>query len=98
MRQLVTRVHVNDDEGRDHVFFPGEKVPEWAAKQMGDHCWVDDGDSTSEVEVPPKSGKGSGLAAWAKYADAHGVAVEDDDTRDDIIAQLVAGGIPVGDE
>lgn len=35
--------------------------------------------------APPKSGSGSGRAAWAAYAGSLGVDVADDMTRDDII-------------
>ena len=38
-----------------------------------------------EDEVPPRSGKGSGLTAWKAFADAHGVSYPEDASRDDII-------------
>lgn len=37
-------------------------------------------------EEPPRSGKGSGLDAWATYARQLGHAIPDDASRDDVIA------------
>lgn len=39
---------------------------------------------------PPRSGAGSGAQAWRDYAASQGVGVEQDATRDDIIAVLDA--------
>lgn len=44
--------------------------------------------------MPPRSGKGSGLVAWAEYARNLGVEVEDDANRDDVIAALELAGHP----
>lgn len=44
--------------------------------------------------VPPKSGKGSGVAAWKTYATDKGFEFDDDVTREEIIAALEADGIP----
>lgn len=49
----------------------------------------------SALPVPPRSGPGSGATAWAEYAAAHGVNVEDGAGRTDIIAALTAAGVPV---
>ena len=38
-RELNTFVHVSDDAGEAHVFGPGDKVPAWASKKIGDHCF-----------------------------------------------------------
>jgi hypothetical protein len=46
-------------------------------------------ESTDAVVEPPRSGKGSGRDAWALFAANHDVEVDDEDTRDDIIAALV---------
>jgi hypothetical protein len=43
-------------------------------------------------DEPPRSGKGSSKDAWAAFAATHGVAVDDEASRDDIIAALVAAG------
>lgn len=37
------------------------------------------------VEVPPRSGRGSGIDAWRAFAQAAGVTTPADATRDDII-------------
>lgn len=46
------------------------------------------------VTVPARAGRGSSRDAWAAYAAREGVAVGDDDTREDIIAALDAAGVP----
>jgi len=43
------------------------------------------GSGELSVQAPPRTGKGSGRAAWAAYAEASGVDVDPDATRDDII-------------
>lgn len=35
---------------------------------------------------PPRAGRGSGLDSWRAYAESLGLLVEDDATRDDVIA------------
>lgn len=52
-------------------------------------------DEADPSAVPPKAGPGSGQRAWAAYAKANSVDVDDDTKRDDIIAQLEAAGVPV---
>jgi hypothetical protein len=42
---------------------------------------------------PPRAGAGSGRDVWAKFAEAHGVHVEDEDKREDIIGALVEAGV-----
>lgn len=44
-------------------------------------------------EPPPQSGKGSGRDSWAAYAQAHGIAVTDEMSRDEIIAAAAAVGL-----
>jgi hypothetical protein len=48
-------------------------------------------DSSADGE-PPRSGKGSSKDAWASFASQHGVGVDDEDSRDDIVAKLIAAG------
>lgn len=43
---------------------------------------------------PPKAGPGSSRARWVEYAAAYGIAVTDDETRDEIIAACEAAGVP----
>lgn len=45
-------------------------------------------------DVPPRGGAGSGRDAWAGYAARHGVVVDDEDSREDIIAALDEAGVP----
>lgn len=94
-RELASYVHVYDDKGEAHAFGPGDEVPAWAAKQMGDHCFVSAG-ADGQTGEPPRSGKGSGKEAWAEFASHHGVEVTDEDTRDDIVARLADAGIVEG--
>ena len=54
-----------------------------------------DPDSADHLPVPPRSGAGSGAAAWAVYARASGLDVPADAGRADIIAALTAAGLPV---
>ena len=91
-------VYLSDEEGTVHRFLPGDEVPGWAAKLMGDHCFAGSADDLAEVESsgpPPRAGKGSGEAAWRSYAEAQGVDVSDAEGRDDIIDALDAAGVPV---
>lgn len=34
MRELITNVHVRDEDGVDHVFRPGDVLPDWAFAQV----------------------------------------------------------------
>lgn len=48
----------------------------------------------AEPTPPPKAGKGSGEDAWRTYADAVGVEVPADASRDDVIAAIETAGKP----
>lgn len=100
MGALVSTVWVhNDEKGTPNAssFGPDDEVPEWAARQMGAHCFEDGEhpfpDAPDAGGIPPKAGKGSGLEAWQKYAKTNGFEVGDAG-RDEIIAALDAEGIP----
>jgi hypothetical protein len=54
---------------------------------------AEEDETTDAVVEPPRAGKGSSRDAWALFATNHGVQVEDDDTRDDIIAALADAGV-----
>lgn len=106
MGGLAYTVHVVDDKGRFVAFGPGDDVPEWAAKQMGAHCFEDGEhpypDAGKPVDQqreagtpPPKAGKGSGTAEWAAYAAEQGVDVPEDATRDAIVQAVADAGKPV---
>ena len=43
---------------------------------------------------PPLTGRGSGREAWAAWASANGVDVNDDASRDNIVEALKTAGIP----
>lgn len=40
---------------------------------------------TSDGEVPPRSGRGSGLTAWQQFLDGQGITYPADATRDDLV-------------
>lgn len=50
---------------------------------------VGDG-SGSDIEAPPRSGRGSGVEAWRAFAEQHEVEVAADASREDIIAACEA--------
>ena len=115
MAGLIAHVHVVDDEGDNHVFGPGDALPDWALARIGSHCF-DGGEhprpelaepvahdapkgtqepgKPADSEIPRKAGPGSSTDAWAAYAAKHGVAVDADPKRDEIIAALEAANIP----
>lgn len=98
MKKLVSHVHVYDKDQNPVVFGPDDDVPAWAAKQMGPHCFADEGGEPSDREVgsvPPKAGAGSSKDAWAAYASEQGVDVEADASRDQIIQAVQDAGKPV---
>lgn len=107
-------VHVNSSDGTLHSFLPGESVPEWAEKLLGDHCFSGHEDLFSEdgkplsvkptaeavvkaavEDAPPQAGPGSGREAWAAYAKKHGVEVDDEVSRHEIIEACRKAGVPV---
>ena len=47
--------------------------------------WTIEGASAEPAAEPPKTGKGSGVDAWAAYAETVGVSIPDDATREHII-------------
>jgi hypothetical protein len=99
-------VHLVKD-GVTQSFMPGDEVPEWAAKLITnpnvlavDDVASDEPSGSSEAASdddapPPRYGKGSAQKAWAAYAVAHGVDVDDDTPRDEIIAACEDAEVPV---
>lgn len=77
------------------MFGPGDTVPEWAARQMGAHCFVDgehpypDDAAPGGLEEPARHGKGSSLDAWVAFAAEKGHDVEPGTSRDQVIADLI---------
>lgn len=96
---LIATVHVLGDDGARRVFGPGDDVPKWAALKMGAHCFeggvhpYPDGAGASVEGPPAKAGPGSSKAAWLAYAAGHGVELDGELGREDIIAALDAAGI-----
>lgn len=103
-------VHVRDEHGDLHAFLPGDEPPAWAAKLMGRHCFVGAAPisepapevsrpsaSTPAVggEPPPLAGAGAGRDVWSEYAAQHGVSVDDEWKRGQIIDACRNAGIPV---
>lgn len=64
-----------------------EETPALRKAVTNPRAWVGDPDSQESGE-PPRSGRGSSVEAWRDYAVVAGVEVEDDATRDDIIAAV----------
>jgi hypothetical protein len=107
MPKLAITVHVFDPEtGRTSVLNRGTEVegralalisnpdvwedPDEAAAALADlESEASQGDSVE----PPRAGAGSGRDVWAKFASDHGVHVEDEDKREDIIAALAEAGV-----
>jgi hypothetical protein len=58
---------------------------------------VFDAEDDAQLEIvgeePPRSGKGSGEAAWRAFAEANGVQVSENDGRDEIIAACQDAGV-----
>ncbi|MGC4886694.1 hypothetical protein [Micromonospora sp. DT227] len=52
-----------------------------------------DGDKPARIPAPRRSGKGSGVDAWAAFAATQGVEVEADASRDEIIAACEQAGV-----
>lgn len=72
-------VHVHDEAGELHSFLPGQKVPAWAEKLLGDHCFKgyvfegdeplpDEDDDTSDDAADDDGDDGDDLAVPTKRA------------------------------
>lgn len=97
-RKLVSTVYVHEEDGTYKVYGPDDDVPAdvakrinnpkaWGASETADESVSDDAD---ESGLPPKGGQGSGVDAWLAYADAEGIDVPEDASRDDVIAAVEA--------
>lgn len=103
-KKLAVNVIVVGEDGSPVALLAGDKVPDWASEQVGDHCFEGHGDNNeglpAELEseegsgIPPKSGRGSGAKAWVGYAQANGLDVDENASKDDIITALEAAGVP----
>lgn len=100
MRELVRTVWVTDKRGRPHKFGPDAPPPAWAAAKIRNpKAWSAAPEpkrkETAAASVdgpPPRSGAGSGGAAWRAYAARHGVDGEGL-SRDELLAELVERGV-----
>ncbi|MEU3528826.1 hypothetical protein AB0E62_34095 [Streptomyces sp. NPDC038707] len=97
-------VHVyvtNKDGTRRQWLQPGDEVPSWArldkrnmqGEQQQARTAASDQTQGGEVTEPARSGKGSGVKEWRAYAEARGVTVDPDMSRDDIIAACERAGV-----
>lgn len=73
-------VIVRDEEGRVHWTSPDSEIAKRAAEA--------EAAKAAETPEPPRGGAGSGVDAWRDYAIQTGVELDDDMSRDDIIAAV----------
>jgi hypothetical protein len=67
MSDLVSHVHVFDEHGEPAVFSPeDDEIPEWAASQMGAHCFTDGKHPFPDSDYPGKPEKTAAKAAASK--------------------------------
>lgn len=97
-KTLISHTHVLGEDGRAVHFAPGDTVPAWARKLLvNPKLWGDASEPTAPdpvtVEVPAKSGPGSGKEAWTAFAEARGVGLDSAMSRDDIMAACAAAGV-----
>lgn len=96
-RRLSSHIHVYNDEGVAEEFFPGDDVPAWARDRISNpDVWEDEIAEEIQPQDPPRAGRGSGRDEWVAFAESHGVTVDDDDSRDDVIAALGERGVIEG--
>jgi hypothetical protein len=93
MSKLIGNVFV-ENEWYGPAYGNADQVPaDIAAKIPNPKAWADgelpDGPIFTDVE-PPRTGRGSGVAAWRAHAEGLGITVPDDADRDDIVALVDA--------
>jgi len=105
MAKLNTFVHVvstaEDGSQQSGTFGPADDLPAWAAKAITNpDVWEGDppaaepatpaADASADLVEPPRTGKGSGVEAWRKYAEELGwfESIPAEAGRDDIIAAV----------
>lgn len=55
MADLVTFVHLTDEDGISHGFGPGDEVPAWAVEKITNpDVWAGDAPTLKEDEAPAK--------------------------------------------
>ncbi|MEW2578348.1 hypothetical protein [Streptomyces syringium] len=94
--RVSAHVYVTSKDGVQRTWLaPGDAVPSWATVDNPNVVEAADAGDSSPVSLsePSRSGPGSGKAAWAAFADAHGVATDSEMSRDDIIAACEAADV-----
>jgi hypothetical protein len=79
-QQLPSVIEVTDEDGAVHWTSPHSEL----AKQVAESEQA----KAEELPEPPRGGPGSGVEAWREYAAQTGVEINDDMTRDDIVAAV----------
>lgn len=94
---VAHRVNENGNVVESVAFAPGDELPDWAVDAITNpKAWADEADGEPAGDgPPPQNGPGSSRDAWALYAMAHDIEPGDDASREQIISQLAADGIPV---
>lgn len=72
----------------------GEESDDEGSEDAEEPALAEDGEE-SAASPPPRRGAGSGKEEWAQYAEAQGVEVPEDASRDEIIAAVDEAGKPV---
>ena len=70
MAGLIAHVHVVDDEGDNHVFGPGDALPEWALARIGAHCFDGGEHPRPELAEPVAHDAPKGTQEPGKAADS----------------------------
>lgn len=83
VQKLITNPDVWEGEEEAPEVVEAEEAPKAPAVKA----------PASDSGEPPRAGKGSSKDAWMAFAAKHNVTVEDDATRDDIVAALIAADV-----
>lgn len=93
-RKLTSTVYLTAEDGSVTSYGPGDTVPADVAKRITNPDVWEGSDDAESDGPPPRAGAGSSKDKWVAYAEANGVTVDEDATRDDIIAAVEAAGVP----
>ncbi|WP_329032256.1 hypothetical protein OIE71_04750 [Streptomyces sp. NBC_01725] len=95
MKRLIGYVHVDGV-----AYGPDDEIPAAVRRRIGDHAWADvaeapviEPDDDQGGDVPPRSGRGSGVEAWRTFAEKNNVGTDSDMSREDIIAACERDGV-----
>ena len=83
--KLASHVHVYDDAGVAHEFYPGDDVPDWARDKITNpDVWSDGSDADNG-----RPAKSDNKAAWVDHAVAHGADRDEAEamTKDELVEQ-----------